>query len=373
MKVAIVTPYSWTVPGGVNAHIAGLAGYMRSQGHEVRILAPADGEVDAGVIALGRTIGIPYNGSVARVAVGPRLAARVRVALRRARPDLVHVHEPFVPSASMVATLATRAPVVATFHASIDARLYRAARIPLSPLWRRITARIAVSEAARSTVESMFGPGCRVISNGVDTDAFAGVSAARASEPTVVYFGRLERRKGPQVLVEALPRVARAIPNVRVTIAGDGPERARLQEGLDASVRDSVSFPGRFSDAERLALLEESMVACFPALGGESFGIAVVEAMAAGRPIVASAIPGFAAVVRDGVDGVLVPPGDAGALAAALVRLLSAPEEAAVMGLRARERARVFDWATVGAEVEGVYSEAMASGRRRRGLRGRGL
>lgn len=369
MKVAIVSPYSWTVPGGVNAHVAGLAAYLRVRGHEVRILAPADGEVDAGVIALGRTVGVPYNGSVARLAIGPRLAARVRVALRRARPDVVHVHEPFAPSASMVATLSARVPVVATFHASIESRLYRTAKFPLTPLWNKLAVRVAVSDAARNTVESLFGPGCRVISNGVDVSAFAGVGAAAASPPSLLYFGRLERRKGPQVLVEALGKVVDDVPGLVVTMAGDGPERARLQEALPEATRAAVSFPGRFTDAERLAMLQECSVACFPALGGESFGIAVVEAMAAGRPVVASAIPGFAAVVRDGVDGLLVSPGDPGALAAALVRLLSEPAKAVAMGARARERARTFDWATVGAEIEGVYREAVASGRRHRGLR----
>src|SRR5438309_5629560 len=168
MKVALVSPYSWTTPGGVNSHIASLAAQVRAHGHEVRILAPADGPVEPGVVPLGGSIGIPFNGSIARLAFGPRVVGRVRVALRRADPDLVHVHEPFSLSTSILAAISASVPIVATFHAAVDSRIYRAARPILSPLWRKFAVKIAVSEAARATVERVFGAGARVIPNGVD-------------------------------------------------------------------------------------------------------------------------------------------------------------------------------------------------------------
>lgn len=364
MKVALVSPYSWTTPGGANIHIAALAAELRARGHEVRILAPADGEVPAGVIPLGRTIGIPFNGSIARIAFGPRLAARVRVALRRARPDVVHVHEPFAPSASMLAVLSSRVPVVATFHADTQSRIYRAARMPLRPLWSKIAVKIAVSPAARASVERVLGPGARVIPNGVDVARYAAIPEADPAAARVLYFGRFERRKGPQVLAEAVPRILEAVPAAEIVLAGDGPLRPEIEASLGG--RSAVRFTGRFDDAERVRLLGEANVVCLPALGGESFGYTVAEAMAAGRAIVASDIPGFAAVLGDA--GVLVPPGDVAAVAEAVAGLLRDPARAAALGRAARERARRFDWPVVAAAIEASYVEAVerASAKRRR-------
>lgn len=366
MKIAIVSPYSWTVPGGANVHIAQLADHLRARGHEVRILAPADGPVEAGVIALGRTIGVAYNGSVARMAFGPRVAARVRVALRRAHPDVVHVHEPFAPSAAMLAGMVARVPVVATFHAAAESRAYRVARPALQPLWKKIAIKIAVSAAARDTVESVFGGGARIIPNGVECARFARIPPPDPSNRTVLFTGRLEKRKGPQVLLAAARAVRREVHGARFVIAGDGPLRKELEGDVPADLADAVTFTGRFSEQDRDALLSLCQVVCLPALGGESFGYTLVEAMAAGRAVVASSIRGYAAVARDGVDGLLVPPEDPRALADALVKVLEDPAASAQMGAAGRARARTFDWPIVAADIEDVYREAISASEPRR-------
>jgi len=360
MRVVLVSPYSWTIPGGVNVHVAALAKHLRARGHEVRVIAPADGPVEPGVSALGRTLPVPWNGSVARLTFGPRVASRIKIALRRTRPDVVHIHEPFSPSASLLALRAAKMPVVATFHASIDSRIYRIAGIPLRRLWRKLAARIAVSKAACMSVERIFGPGVRIIPNGVETSTYAAVPDADGSGSTILYFGRLESRKGPQVLVEAIPALRERVPDARIVIAGDGPLRRRLEEAVPAAHRDAVTFTGRFPDDDRLRLLADAAVVCLPAIGGESFGIVLVEAMAAGRPIVASAIPGFAAVARAGLDAVLVPSGDARALADGVAGLLADPAKATALGRSAREAASRFDWDHVTTEIEAVYREAIA-------------
>lgn len=364
MKVALVTPYSWTVPGGVNRHIAALARELQRRGHEARVLAPADGPVEPGVIPLGRTIGVPYNGSVARLAFGPRVAGRVRVALRRASPDVVHVHEPFAPSASLLALMAARVPTVATFHVAGDSRLYRAARLPLGPLWRKLDARIAVSQAARDTAERTFGPGARIIPNGVESARLAAVPPADPGSRTVLYFGRLERRKGPQVLLEAAGDLLDMVPDATIVIAGEGPLEAELQAAVPERHRRSISFTGRFDEADHLALLSSAAVVCLPALGGESFGLTVVEAMAAGRALVASDIAGYAAVA--GSAAVLVPPGDAGLLAEAIAGLLKDPARARSLGEQARTAASAYDWPIVAGRIEEVYDEVLLRRSRRR-------
>ena len=361
MKVALVSPYSWTTPGGVNTHIASLAKQLRARGHEVRILAPADDTVDAGVVSLGGTIGVPFNGAVARIAFGPRVPGRVRVALRRARADVIHVHEPFTPSTSLFASISARVPVVATFHASVHSRAYRIAGVPLRPLWKKFAVRIAVSQAARDTVEGVFGPGVRIIPNGVDVAHYAAIGPPPATGREVLYFGRLETRKGPQVLVQGLPALFKSVPDAHVVIAGDGPLSEKLEDSVSEEMRKHVIFTGHFDDADRLALLSASTVVALPAIGGESFGITLAEAMAAGRPVVASAIPGYAAVARGGLDALLVPPGDPVALAGGIASLLQDPARAAALGAAARERAKTFDWPVVADQVEDAYREAISA------------
>jgi phosphatidylinositol alpha-mannosyltransferase len=355
VNVVIVCPYSWSVPGGVANHVSSLAGRLRDRGHTVEILAPAD-TPSAEIRSLGRSVGIPYNGSVARVAFGPRVALRTRRAMKRVRPDVVHVHEPFAPSAGMLALLTAAAPVVATFHSSApESRAYKAAAPILRPLWRKIAVKIAVSEEARRTVERAFGPGARVIPNGIALERFANLTPPAGDNQRILFIGRLEPRKGAGILLDAFKGVAARVPEASLMFVGEGPERKALEReaaGLD------VAFHGRLEHEELAAALERSAVLCAPSLGGESFGIVLLEAMAAGRPVVASDIPGYAAVARDGIDALLVPPGDAAALASVLTALLRDPARARAMGVAGRERAARFSWDVVAGEVEQAYREA---------------
>jgi len=361
----MVCPYSWSTPGGVGAHVGHLARALRDRGHEVRVLAPAEGDVEPGVVSVGRSVPIRYNGSVARLAFGPRVALRIRVTLRRSRPDVVHVHEPFAPSAGLLAVLNTRLPVVATFHASISrSRAYRVAAPALRPLYRRLAERIAVSEEARRTVERVFGDGVRIIPNGVEWSRFSPLPPPSGS--LILFLGRMERRKGAAVLLEAFTRLAPSVPDAELVMAGEGSERRAVEKAVPEELRDRVTFVGRIDPAELAQVFGRSSVVCAPSLGGESFGIVLLEAMAAGRPVVASSIPGYAAVARDGVDGILVPPGDPSALSEALRRVFADPAAARAMGEAGRERARRYDWPVVASEVEEVYADALAAPRPRR-------
>ncbi len=359
MKVVLVCPYSWSVPGGVANHVQSLALHLRERGHEARVLAPADRPA-RDVISVGRTIAVPYNGSVARIAFGPRVAMRVRRALRIARADVVHVHEPMAPSAGLLAVIASTAPVVGTFHAAIgESRAYRVASPLLRPAWNKLAVRIAVSEEARKTAERAFGTGnFRIVSNGIELGRFADAGPVPAAAKRVLFIGRLEPRKGAAVLVRALARVRAAIPDAALTIVGEGPERASLEKR--AAVSGGVTFLGRLEHDALAREIANATVVCAPSLGGESFGIVLLEAMASGRPVVASAIPGYAAVARDGVDGVLTPPGDDVALSDALTGLLRDAERLDQMGASGRERAARYAWDVVAAEVEQAYEEALA-------------
>ena len=329
----------------------------------MRIVAPSEGDVEPGVVSVGRSIPIPYNGSIARLAFGPRVALRIRVALRRARPDVVHVHEPFAPSAGLLTLLNTRLPVVGTFHASIArSRAYRIAGPAIRPLYRRLAARIAVSDEARRTIEQVFGQGdVSVIPNGVEWSRFSSLPPPAGS--LILFVGRMEKRKGAAVLVDAFTRLAERWPEAELVLAGEGPERAAVEQAVPDALRERVMFTGRVDPAELAAVFGRAAMVVAPSLGGESFGIVLLEAMSAGRPVVASSIPGYAAVMRDGVDGVLVPPGEPAALADALAGLLADPAGARAMGEAGRERARRYDWPVVAAEVESVYKDAIDAGR----------
>jgi phosphatidylinositol alpha-mannosyltransferase len=357
VKVLLVCPYSWATPGGVGAHVANLAEALRLRGHEVRIVAP-DAADSPGVTSIGRSFPIPYNGSIARLAFGPRVAMRVRVVIRRYRPDVVHVHEPFAPSVGLATLLSTRRPIVATFHASAPrSRAYRIAAPALRPLYRRLAGRIAVSEEARRTVEGALGNGVRVIPNGVTVALFSGLPEPEGS--AVLFVGRFEPRKGARVLIDAFPALKERWPGATLIMVGEGSERRACEQAVPDPLRDDVTFVGRVQPWELADAMGRSAVVAVPSLGGESFGIVLLEGMAAGRPVVASNIPGYAAVLRDGVDGVLVPPGDAPALADALAGVLGDRERALAMGRSGKERAARYDWPVVAGEIEGVYTEAL--------------
>jgi phosphatidylinositol alpha-mannosyltransferase len=345
MRVALVCPYSWSRPGGVQTHVAGLARALGRAGHEADVLAPWDGAGEPpGIVPLGRSFPIPDNGSVQRVALGPLAPRRTAARVRRGY-DLVHVHEPMIPWTALAAVYAARAPVVGTFHmVASSARWYRVFGLVCRHATARLAARIAVSEAARDYVASAVGGEYAVIPNGIEPPSRVRGTGGGG----IVFVGRPEPRKGLAVLLEAFARLEGA----RLTLVGVTPDEVN---GAVPGVR----AVGRVSDAERERLLAEADVLCAPSLGRESFGLVLLEAMAAGVPVVASAIPGYAELLPPQC-GRLVPPGDAAALTAALAGVLADRAGRLRMGEAGRRHAERFHWDALVPRVLCVYEEAAA-------------
>lgn len=358
MRVGIVCPYSFDVPGGVQAHVVGLARELLARGHVVSVLAPASSEVDlpSFVERAGRAFSVPCNGSVARVRFGPLAYGRVRRWLAAGDFDVVHLHEPVVPSLSMMALTAAECPVVATFHLSTERSRALSGLAPmLRPALEKVTTRIAVSDVARRVLVEHLGGDAVVVPNGVPVDHFA--SASRLDgyprpEWTVGFVGRYdEPRKGLAVLLAAL----RGLPGVRLLVVGPGDENGlRRAAGPDLAARTDVL--GSVSEAVKARALRSMDVFCAPNLGGESFGIVLAEAMAAGTPVVASALDSFCLVTGDAA--VLTPPGDADALAAAIGALLRDGRRRSALAQAGGQRVATFDWPRVTDRILDVYRAA---------------
>lgn len=360
MRVALVCPYAWRRYGGVQSHVAALARVLAGRGHEVAVIAPGGqgpGGADAGavpVLEVGRALAVPANGSMAPLAFGPRAAAGVRRALQRIRPEVVHLHEPLIPSLSLLALWQGAAPAIGTFHAAAEASAgYRLAGPALRRAARRLAVRTAVSDAARDLVARYF-PGDYVLTpNGVEVERFA--RAAPAELPTsVLFLGRIERRKGLEVLIQAMTRLKDLA--CELIVAGSGPEEGRCRR-LAAQLGVPARFVGAVDEATKASLLRGATVYCAPGLGGESFGIVLAEAMAAGAPVVCSDLLGFRAVA--GAAALLVPPGQAGPLADALRLLLSDEGERAARARASRRVAQAYDWSRLVAGVEACYQRAL--------------
>ncbi len=383
MRVALVCGYDWAVPGGVQSQLDALARALAEAGHDVAVVAPVTARAGrptpgAGpgegflLFPAGRSIGLPVNGSIAPVAPTPAAAVATRRALRRFRPDVVHVHEPLVPGPPLAAVLGGPRPVVVTFHRADSDVLYRAEGRLLGPLLgRRVDAATAVSEAAIATARTVLGqhlPSIIEVRNGVDlrrgerarlalarVSGEAGAPYKNGSRPRVVYAGRHEPRKGVAVLVGAARRLG---PDVEVVIAGDGPERTSLER--QAAADPAVRFVGRLEDEPQAELVASADVFVAPAVGGESFGLVLLEAMAAGTCVVASDIPGYRLAAAGAA--VLVAPGDSAALAACVSDVLADHEKrrrAVELGLA---RARECAIETVMERYVEVYRAAGASG-----------
>ena len=380
MRIGIVCPYSWDVPGGVQFHIRDLAEHLIGLGHEVSVLAPADDDTPLPeyVVPAGRAVPVPYNGSVARLNFGFLSAARVRRWLAQGSFDVLHIHEPASPSLGLLACWAAQGPIVATFHTSNPrSRAMVAAYAILQAALEKISARIAVSEYARRTLVEHLGGDAVVIPNGVDVDFFAGAEPEPSWQgQTIGFIGRIdEPRKGLPVLMRALPQILAERPDTRLLVAGRGDEREAVA-GLPAEMRERVEFLGMVSDEEKARLLRSVDVYVAPNTGGESFGIILVEAMSAGAPVLASDLDAFTQVLDGGAAGELFANEDAGALAAAAVRLLGDPERRAELRERGMSHVRRFDWSTVGADILAVYETvtdgaASVAEDERTGLRGR--
>ncbi|WP_454083946.1 glycosyltransferase family 4 protein [Georgenia sp. Marseille-Q6866] len=369
MRIGIVCGYSFDVPGGVQFHVRDLAEHLIATGHEVSVLAPAEDAtpVPDYIVPAGRTVALPYNGSVARLNFGPVAAARTRRWLEEGDFDVLHLHEPITPSLSMLALWIADGPIVGTFHTAMDrSRALQVASPLVRPLLEKIGGRIAVSEEARRTVVEHLGGDAVVVPNGVFVDRFADAPRAEAwcgtdERPTVAFLGRLdEARKGLPVLAEAIPQVLAQVPGARFLVAGRG-DVTEYRASL-GHLGDAVTFLGPVSDAEKESLLASADVYVAPHTGGESFGIVLVEAMSAGAHVVASDIPAFRAVLDGGRYGTLFPTGDAAALAAALVPALRDRDDSRPVREAAREGVRRFDWSVVTRQVLAVYEMVTASG-----------
>jgi phosphatidyl-myo-inositol alpha-mannosyltransferase len=370
LRIGLVCPYSLDVPGGVQAHVVGLAGALAALGHEVGVLAPAavGTAVPEFVTSAGRSLGVPYNGSVARVTFGPLTYARARRWLAEHTFDVLHLHEPTTVSVSVLALLAAEGPIVATFHTSTErSRALAAFGGVLRPLMEKVTARIAVSPLARRVQVEHLGGDAVEIPNGVDVPAFAdGPPLPGYPRPgTVGFLGRFdEPRKGMPVLLDALRRLGPARPDLRVLVVGRGDAAGlRRQAG---PVADRLEVLGPVDDATKAAALRSVDVLCAPNTGGESFGIVLTEALAAGAPVVASDLDAFRAVLGEtDPAGVLFPTGDGAALAEWLAALLDDPARRAALAAAGRVRAADFDWPVVAAKVLQVYRAAIAAAPRR--------
>lgn len=318
MRIGFVCPYSLTLPGGVQGQVLGLARALRAAGHEVRVLGPCDGPPpDAGVTPLGNSIPLAANGSVAPIAPDPPCALRTMRALRDEAFDIVHLHEPLVPGPCMTTAIVKSTPLVGTFHAAGVSLSYRLASGPLRWLAGRLDVACAVSEDARSLAEHYLGGDYEMVFNGIEVDRFAKATPWPSEASTIFFLGRHEERKGLAVLLSALEGLP---ADVRVWVASDGPQTAELQARHAGDAR--IEWLGRIDDAEKARRLRGADVFCAPSLGGESFGVVLLEAMAAGTPIVATAIPGYARVARPDLEALLVEPGSVEQLGAALRRVL---------------------------------------------------
>ncbi|MDN5918783.1 MAG: glycosyltransferase family 4 protein [Pseudonocardia sp.] len=367
MRIGIVCPYSLDVPGGVQAHVLDLATALQALGHDVEVLAPA---VDATatpdfVTSAGRALGVPYNGSVARVTFGPVTYARVRRWLAEHELDVLHLHEPTTFSISVLALSVAQGPIVATFHTSTErSRALSAFGGMLRPLMEKVTARIAVSAMARRVQVEHLGGDATEVPNGVDVARYAHGPdlPGRRPGPTIGFLGRFdEPRKGFPVLLEAVRSLSHTRPDLRMLVVGRGDEAAlRRQAGPGLGGR--IDVLGSVDETTKAAALRAMDVYCAPNLGGESFGMVLLEAMAAGTPVVASDIEAFRAVLgRESRAGVVVPTGDSAALATTLGSLLDDPAARARLVTAGRARAAEFDWPVVATEVLQVYRAAIAA------------
>jgi len=361
VKVGIVCPYTWDVPGGVQAHVRDLAEALIGLGHEVSVITPADDDMPlpAYVVPAGRAMPVPYNGSVARLAFGFLSVSRVRRWVRDGGFDVLHVHEPMAPSLSLLACWVASGPIVATFHtAMVRSRALHAAHPVLQTALEKISARIAVSEAARKTLVEHLGGDAVLIPNGVAVHRYAGAAPLPGwpgDGGVIGFLGRMdEPRKGLQVLLDGFVLLAAERHELRLLIAGPG-DIADVAAKVPAALRDRVVLLGEVSEDVKASLYHSVDVFCAPNIGGESFGIVLAEAMASGAAIAASDLDAFGRVLRGGQAGELFETGSAAGLAKAAGRLLDDPRRRASVSRAAMTAVRSYDWSVVARDVVRVY------------------
>jgi phosphatidylinositol alpha-mannosyltransferase len=374
VKLALVSPYDFAYPGGVTEHVAHLAEQFLSRGHEVHIVAPSSDDeaepissVDAPVHRIGRVVSIPANGSVARITLSVRSYLQAKRLLQEEQFDLIHLHEPMMPALPLTVLRHSNTTNVGTFHAFRNTPLtYFYGKPILRPFFRKLHGHIAVSSAARDFVGEYFRADYRVIPNGIDFPRFnrryPPLEQLADERPTVLFVGRLEKRKGLKFLLRAWPKVLERQPNARLVVVGrgrplEGYRRFAARQGWSPS---DVVFAGYVAAEDLPRYYQSCDVFCAPNTGQESFGIVLLEAMAAGAPIVASDIPGYRDVVSDGEQGLLVEPKNAGAIADAVSRLLANPGLRATMRRAGQDKARAYDWPRVASQVLEYYFEVLA-------------
>ncbi len=358
LRVALVCPYSVSVYGGVQLQVLGLAAELRAAGVDARVLAPTDGPPPSpGITSLGPTYRFPSNGSIAPITSSKAVAQRTLEALRAFSPDVVHLHEPLSPGANHSALVGTDLPVVGTFHAAHPGRnsWYDAFRMPLRKMVERLSIRTAVSEEAQRNVQA-FGAECEILPNGVDLAAFATADPAPSPRPAIVFVGRHEPRKGLGILLDAFEGLER---DATLWVVGEGPQTAALR---DRRV-PGVEWLGSVSDDDKARRLRGATVACFPSIEGESFGVVLLEAMAAETAVVASDLTGYRNVARPGREALMVEPGSVAALRDGLRRLLDDPGERARLTAAGTARAAEFSMGSLATAFVDRYEHA-ASRRR---------
>jgi phosphatidylinositol alpha-mannosyltransferase len=368
LRIGLVCPYSWDVPGGVQNHIRDLAEFLINNGHHVEVLAPATESEDLPdyVVSAGRAVSIPYNGAVARVLFGVGANSRVRSWINDGHFDLLHLHEPAIPSLSLLACWAGEGAMVGTFHAAAKYQKAIFAIGPiLEPVIEKLSARIAVSESARLTLTAHLETDAIVIPNGIYADNYRdGSSRPEWQGNTIGFLGRFEEdRKGLPVLLEALPIISRFIPDIRVLIAGPGDSEEVLAK-VDPQLRNRVEFLGKISEEDKADFLASVSLYIAPNTGGESFGIILAEAMAGGAAVVASDIPAFADVLGNGQYGALFESENSENLAKVIIDLLRDETKRRELAAAGAVHAQRFDWGQVGEQIFEVYELAMVSGQK---------
>ena len=366
LKIGMVSPYGWDLPGGVQMHIRDLAEYFKAKGHEVSVLTPAieDEFLPSWVQSSGRPLAIPYNGAVARVSFGPVATLRVRKWISEGGFDLLHLHEPAIPSLSLLACWAAEGPMVGTFHATAPRQKAIFAVGPiLEPAIEKLSARIAVSEMARETLTEHLATNAIVIPNGINHGFF------KEAKPnpewmgsSIGFVGRFdEPRKGLDILIKAIPEIVKANPNLRIIVAGPG-ESEDVLKGVEQSIRNRFVFLGRVSDDDKARLLKSVDLYVAPNTGGESFGIILAEAMAAGTAVAASDLPAFRAVLNDGKAGAMFINEDAKDLARVANNLLLNKDLKVALGNSGQEWSKRYDWESVAHQIENVYGMVTSAG-----------
>lgn len=374
MRIALVSPYDYPYPGGVQQHIWHLSRQFRRLGHEVCVIAPSSEALAAlagqDIYKVGNVVRIPANGSVARITLSLRASGRVKEILQREQFDLVHLHEPLAPALPLTVLRHSQSVNVGTFHYYGRRGLtYFYGRPILKRFFNRLDGRIAVSRVALEFVATYFPGRYIVIPNGVDAEAFhpevPPVPELRDGRPTILFVGRLEKRKGFKHLLQAFPMVRRLLPDARLIVVGGYTRKqaSRYEQFVERAHLGDVRFVGYVPAADLPRYYRSCDVFCAPSTGGESFGIILLEAMASGCPIVASGIAGYRDVMQPGVQGVFVPPEDVAALADALISLLGDAPRRAAMAAAGRQRAEEFAWPKIARRVLAYYEAVLhASG-----------